>query len=476
MSKFYEEIAKYYDAIFPVGADQVALLLETAGEPPARVLDVACGTGGYALELAGAGHQVTAIDLSPQMVEGLLRKAPRIDARVLDMLDIPRLDRTFDFVYCIGNSLVHLEDEKEIGRFLEGCAAVLAPGGRILLQVVNYDRVLEKDVQSLPPILNVAADLSFDRYYRYDRKAHKIAFRTVLQVEGRTLENEVPLHPVTSAELGGLLEKAGFSDIRAYGGFGKAPYDPMESFALVLTAKKAAPKAPAKRKAEALLPALAAILEEQGKVPALDPDTLDPARTCLCMVDMLNGFTREGALQSPRAEALIPGIAGLSAWCTSRGISKVAFADAHGQGALQFSAYPPHCVAGTPEGEVVEELKAIGGYLLVPKNSTDCLLEPLFQEWLEGHPEVDTFLVTGVCTDICIQQLAIPLKTWFNRLGRPSRILVPVDLVDTFDLGLHQGDLCHAMALYTMALNGVELVRWGGGGQPADRNPPTTTR
>jgi nicotinamidase-related amidase len=106
----------------------------------------------------------------------------------------------------------------------------------------------------------------------------------------------------------------------------------------------------------------------------------------------------------------------------------------------------------------VDELKDLGGWTLIPKNSTNGFLEPAFQEWLAKNEAIDTFIVTGDCTDICIQQFAITLKTWFNRKDRKSRIIVPIDAVDTYDLGLHSGDLMHVMALYNMIGNGVEVV------------------
>jgi len=60
---FYEEISKYYDYIFPVGKEQINFITKVAGEGPKSVLDIACGTGGYALELAKQGYAVTAVDL-----------------------------------------------------------------------------------------------------------------------------------------------------------------------------------------------------------------------------------------------------------------------------------------------------------------------------------------------------------------------------------------------------------------------------
>lgn len=193
--------------------------------------------------------------------------------------------------------------------------------------------------------------------------------------------------------------------------------------------------------------------------PVLQMDELDPAHAALVIVDLVNGFAREGALQSPRVDALAPLASRLLTSCKTREIPCLAFADSHGAGSPEFESYPPHCLAGTSESELLDELKTVGGYTLIPKNSVNGFLEPAFQQWLEAHPETDVFVVIGDCTDICITQFATTLKAWFNRTDRPSRILVPENAVDTYDFGLHDGDLTHLAALYGMSINGIEIVR-----------------
>jgi nicotinamidase-related amidase len=186
---------------------------------------------------------------------------------------------------------------------------------------------------------------------------------------------------------------------------------------------------------------------------------LDPGKTALVMVDVINGFTREGTLKSARMEALIPVIAGLSEECAKRGIARIAFADSHAEKSPEFDSYPVHCLAGTPESEVVDELKKHPGYLLIQKNSTNGLLENGFQDWLERNGRIRNFIVVGGCTDICVLQFALSLKTWFNIRNEKSRIIVPIDAVDTYDSPQHDGDLLNAVSLHIMEGSGIEPVK-----------------
>jgi nicotinamidase-related amidase len=148
------------------------------------------------------------------------------------------------------------------------------------------------------------------------------------------------------------------------------------------------------------------------------------------------------------------------------------FQDTHDADAIEFSAYPPHCVRGTAESETIGELKDLpfsDRFVVFPKNSISSSIGTELDTWLEAHPEVTTFIVVGDCTDICVYLGALYLRTRANVLGlRDFRVIVPADCVQTYDMPVdtalelgalpHDGDLLHSIFLYHMALNGIEVV------------------
>ncbi len=201
---------------------------------------------------------------------------------------------------------------------------------------------------------------------------------------------------------------------------------------------------------------LGKLYDTYENLPSINLSEFIPDKTALIIIDMINGFVKEGALYSERNEALIKPIAELSAKCDNFKITKIAFADTHDIDCLEFNAYPPHCIKNTLECKVVDEIK---NYKLIPKNSTNAFLELEFQEWLKNNKEINTFIVVGDCTDICIYQFAITLKTYFNTNNINSRIIVPENFVNTFDNGLHYADLMHITALFSMSNNGIEIVK-----------------
>lgn len=204
---------------------------------------------------------------------------------------------------------------------------------------------------------------------------------------------------------------------------------------------------------------LSSLYDTFSNLPDLALAGFDPHKSVLVIVDMINGFVKEGKLSSPRVFQINDRVAALAKECLRRGIPVLAFADSHGEQSPEFSSYPRHCIAGTKESELCDELKKLDGIRVIKKNSTNGCLEPEFNDYLGSQPEKDTFLVTGCCTDLCVQQFCLTLKTAFNRQDKPCRIVVPTALTATFDLPAHNGSFCDISAYFNMSINGIEIVK-----------------
>ncbi len=199
----------------------------------------------------------------------------------------------------------------------------------------------------------------------------------------------------------------------------------------------------------------------------------DPTQIAVVSQDLLKGFCNQGALASPRAASIVPGVLRLFQRVHDLGGRHfLLLQDTHDPDAVEFSAYPPHCVAGTEESETIDELNDLpfsNLFTVFPKNSISSTVGTDLEAWLDDHPSVTTFIVVGVCTDICIYHMATALRVRANVLGqRETRVIVPADCVQTYDMPVemaaelgalpHDGDLLHRIFLYHMALNGIEVV------------------
>lgn len=192
----------------------------------------------------------------------------------------------------------------------------------------------------------------------------------------------------------------------------------------------------------------------------LSINTLDSSKTALIVIDMVNGFAKTGNLYSDRVENIIPTVVDITK--KFKNYTKLFIADTHDEKSVEFEAYLPHCVGD--EAKVIEELKALydENSKEIPKNSTNGFLAPMFQEWFyKNKDSYNQYVLIGDCTDICVLQFALSLKAYFNEYNQPSRIIIPLDAVETYhlDLNNHDGDLMNLFALYNMELNGIELVK-----------------
>jgi nicotinamidase-related amidase len=195
-------------------------------------------------------------------------------------------------------------------------------------------------------------------------------------------------------------------------------------------------------------------------LPVMKLSDLNPSETVLVIVDMINGFVREGALKSSRVEDLIPAVLNLTGKCEKRGIKRVIFSDCHTEDSPELESYPPHCMRGTWESEIVDELKELKGFTAINKNSTNGFLEQEFVRWMEDNSAITNFIIAGDCTDICVLQFTETLKAYFNMKNRRSNIIVPLDCVDTFDGGLHNADLMNVFSVFSMMGNGIKVVKY----------------
>lgn len=185
---------------------------------------------------------------------------------------------------------------------------------------------------------------------------------------------------------------------------------------------------------------------------------LPKAETALVVIDMVNGFAKSGNLYSPRIAALIPEIYSIMKYCSDENIKIIAFGDSHTDLSPEFKSYPKHCIKNSFESDMVEPLKSIDNYNFIEKNSTNGFLEEKFQIFLRDNPKITNFVIIGDCTDICIEQFATTLKAHFNRNNMISRIIVPMNAVDTYDLTPHDGDLMNLLGLFMMMNTGIEII------------------
>jgi 2-polyprenyl-3-methyl-5-hydroxy-6-metoxy-1,4-benzoquinol methylase len=109
-----------------------------------EILELGCGTGWLSEQLLQFGPR-TAIDIADEVIKRAEARVPHINFLAGDVLQVPLSKNRFDVVICL-ETLSHVADQRQ---FVDGIAAVLKPGGYLILTTQNKSIMILHDV--LPP-------------------------------------------------------------------------------------------------------------------------------------------------------------------------------------------------------------------------------------------------------------------------------------------------------------------------------------
>jgi SAM-dependent methyltransferase len=109
------------------------------------MLDAGCGVGRHALEFARRGYITTGVDLSEEMLELARERAKGVSAVSFVEADLRSLNlaREFDAAVLLDSTL-GLHEDGETVEILRRLSASLVPGGRLVVEVLNRDFVLDE--------------------------------------------------------------------------------------------------------------------------------------------------------------------------------------------------------------------------------------------------------------------------------------------------------------------------------------------
>ena len=205
-----------------------------------------------------------------------------------------------------------------------------------------------------------------------------------------------------------------------------------------------------------LLKELNSLKSNLDNLPITYLSDLDLNKTDLFIVDINNGFAKEGSLYSPRVERLINPIIDFTKSVSKDIRNIIAFTDCHTEESIELLSFPNHCINDTMECKIVDEFKSIDNIKIVKKNSTN----GFFSLDNLNFDSVDNIIIIGNCTDICIYQLAITLKSYFNQNNINKNVIVPINLVDTYDIeNVHPAELLNIVFFNSMIQNGIKVVK-----------------
>ena len=178
----------------------------------------------------------------------------------------------------------------------------------------------------------------------------------------------------------------------------------------------------------------------------------------LIVVDMVNGFINEGVLADKYIDTITDEIERLVKAYLANGDKVIGIKDCHKADSEEFKHFPPHCIKGTSESEMVDQLKPYEKHMtVIEKDEFNAFNAPGFQEAIKG---LNDLVVVGCCTDICVQSLVVSLQEHFKQNEIDAKVKVPVNGVETFhnlDIG-HDRHESNTKAFKVMSEAGAEIV------------------
>jgi SAM-dependent methyltransferase len=220
-------------------SDFIAKVLEL--KPSERVLDLACGHGRHAIELARRGFgPLVGLDSNRLFLERAKKDAEAAGTKVAFVQgDMRALDfeAEFDVIYNYYSAMFYWDDatHKEI---LEGAQRALKSGGRLLIETVNRERIAQggpsvrywwRSQEDHPWTL---------QEYRFDLATSR-SFTQELRLfpDGQVSERHFEVRLYALHELIALLSQAGFAYNAAYGDTDASPYAAKSPRMIVIATK-----------------------------------------------------------------------------------------------------------------------------------------------------------------------------------------------------------------------------------------------
>jgi SAM-dependent methyltransferase len=223
--RIYEHLSQVYDIGWCGFAEQyvslVSQLLGEYGIAQARILDLACGTGILAISLAGQGHIVRGIDISPEMVALAKSKSGEIPNVSFDVQDMTKfvVPGRFDLITCTFDSLNYVLNSHGLRAMFGRVARSLAKSGLFLFDSNTSQHYMNVGNGSRKMELG---GHSFVHTWRYD-STKKEAITTFEFADGSRETHHQ--QPYDLSQLGPILADVGLRAAHTWSGFDRSPYN-----------------------------------------------------------------------------------------------------------------------------------------------------------------------------------------------------------------------------------------------------------
>lgn len=242
---FYEDFIEKYDSLISwknrFEKDSKFFKALFSKHKVKKVLDCACGTGQHVVMFEQMGFSAKGSDLSPAMIKKAKINAKKYGVKsTFKVADFRSLSKTFnekfDAIICVGNSLPHLLNDKDLTKSLNEMYKLLNKNGILIMQQRNYDMLVGKKKRFFP--MSIRKDEVF--FYVLDYFPDKVVFNVVnLETKsGKFNVYSTDYNPLKKSHISKLLRKSGFKNLEFFGNHKFKKFDIKNDDVLVFICRK----------------------------------------------------------------------------------------------------------------------------------------------------------------------------------------------------------------------------------------------
>jgi len=184
---------------------------------------------------------------------------------------------------------------------------------------------------------------------------------------------------------------------------------------------------------------------------------LKEMKRLLVVVDMVKGFKEKGNMAITDIDYIDQEVALLVDDFLRYGDDVISVQECHTKESQEFKYFPEHCIIDTEEAQLIDILKPFENKMrVIRKNSTCGYVTQEFRDYLANERNfLKEVVIVGVCLDICVINLAIPLKMDLNEHNIACPVIVPMNATETYDSPTHNRAEYKVLARKMLNLNGV---------------------
>ena len=237
-----KNFVEYYDELYPVSLAQQTFY-ETLAQKyphPAKVLSIGCGTGVLCHRLAKDAVDVTGLETHRELLDSasLKYRNQLMSLRYFQMstLEMTRFlgKKFYNIISCLNSRIIFIHDKTLMRKFFFDCKELLADGGKVVLQLFNFEKYKNSAKCCLPELSSARV-----RYKSVLSKCQdgNYFIDSFLEKNNKSMPvyEQAKVYPLRKSEIEEFSKEAGFKSAQFFSGYdGLSSYEDSDYLLAVL--------------------------------------------------------------------------------------------------------------------------------------------------------------------------------------------------------------------------------------------------